>query len=346
MSFKVVDLLGISALVDYQEMFRKAGVDAQLVVRPCPMGAREDEIIAAVGDGDAVVTQATFQPFSRNVISGLVKCRLIASVGVGYDYLDVDAATEFGILATNVPDASVAEVSDHTMALILTCTRGIARLNEVVKSGGWTAMACSNIAGDIWPKLSRLEGQTLGIIGLGRIGRAVVPRARGFRLRVIAYDPYVATEVFESFGVERVKLNQLLTESDIISIHCVHTYETTRLIGLKEMKMMKQNACLINTARGAIVDHDALQVALTEGFFSMAAVDVTEPEPIPFDNQLLKMDNFIVTAHSAGMSPPAFTELQRRPGQEIIRILKGEWPVGLLNPEVKEEFNNRWGRGR
>ena len=344
MSFKVVDLLGISALVDYQEMFKKAGVDAELVVRPCPMGAQEDEIIAAVGDCDAAITQATFQPFSRRVISSLVKCRLIASVGVGYDYLDVDAATEFGILAANVPDASVAEVADHTMALILTCTRGIVQLNETVKSGGWTEMACPNIAGDIWPKLSRLEGQTLGIIGLGRIGRAVVPRARGFGLRIIANDPYVDTEVFEGLGVERVELNRLLTQSDIVSIHCVHTHETAKLIGLEAVKMMKQSACLINTARGAIVDHDALLVGLTKNCISMAAFDVTEPEPIPADSPLLKLDNFILTAHSAGMSPPAFTELQHRPGKEVIRVLKGEWPVGLLNPEVKEKFNRRWSR--
>jgi D-3-phosphoglycerate dehydrogenase len=342
MPFKVVDLLGISALVDYEEMFRQAGVDVELSLRACPLGASEDELIAAVGDADAVVTQTTFQTFSRRVIGSLKNCRLIASIGVGYDHLDVDAATEFGVLTANVPDASVREVSDHTMALILACTRGIVRLNEIVKSGGWTAVGDPYITGEIWPKLSRLEGQTLGLVGFGRIPQAVVPKARGFGLRVIACDPYVSPDSFREYDVEATDLDTLLAVSDVVSVHAPLTPGTAGLLGLKQLKRMKPTACLVNTARGAVVDHDALYTALAEGHIHMAAFDVTEPEPIPVDSPLLKLSNFIVTAHSAGISPPAFAELQRRPGAEIIRVIKGEWPVGLLNPQVKERYCQKW----
>lgn len=343
MAFKVVDILGISLLVDYGQIFRDAGVDVELAVNPAPMGASEDQIINAIGDADAVVTQTTFQPFSRKVLGSLTNCRLVASVGVGFDYLDVNAATEFVILAANVPDASVREVSDHTIGLILACTRGIVRLNEVVKSGGWTSIASPEVAGEIWPKLSRLEGQTLGLVGLGRIAQAVLARARGFGLAAIAYDPYMSDDAFQKLGVERVSLDDLLARSDIVSIHCPLTGETTNLIGPDQIKKMKPTACLVNTARGAIVDHEALYQALSQGSIFMAAFDVTEPEPIPADSPLLKLNNFIVTAHSAGLSPPAFSELQRRPALEVVRVVKGEWPVGLLNPEVKEKFKLKWG---
>ena len=341
---KVVDIVGISALVDYAEMFRQAGVDIDLVVNPAPLGATEDEIIAAIGDADAVVTQTTFQAFPRSLLARLSNVKLIASIGVGYDNLDVDAATEFGILAANVPDASIREVSDHTMALILTCTRGIVRLNEVVKKGGWTAVGDPYITGEIWPRLSRLDGQTLGLIAFGRIAQAVVPKARSFGLRIIAYDPHVSADVFRKFDVEQVTLDRLLAESDIVSVHAPLTPETDHLLGLEQLKKMKPTACLVNTGRGAVVDHEALYIALSEGYISMAAVDVTEPEPIPADSPLLTLDNFICTAHSAGISPPAFAVLQRRPGEEIIRWAKGEWPVGLLDHRMKETYRQRWGQ--
>ncbi len=345
MSLKAVDILGISILIDYGEMFKQAGVEVELVANPCPIrGATEDEIIAAVGDADAVITQTTFQAFPRRVLASLSNVKLITSIGVGYDYLDVDAATELGILTANVPDASTREVADHAMGLILACTRRIVHLNEVVKRGDWIAMGDPYISGEIWPKLSILEGQTLGIIGLGRIGRALVPRAKGFGLRIIANDPYIDPGIFGEFGVEQVNLDQLLTQSDMVSFHVPLTSETRGLLGLEQLKKMKPTACLVNTARGAVVDHDALCTALTEGLISMAAFDVTEPEPIPADSPLLKLDNFICTAHSAGLSPPAFAELQRRPGVEIIRFVKGEWPVGLIDQRAKETYRKKWAK--
>lgn len=342
MPFKVVDLLGVSAFMNYEEIFKQAGVEVELVVNPNPFGATEDDIIAAAKDADALIVQTTFQPFPKRVLASLRNCKLITSIGVGYDKLDVDAATKLGILTANVPDASTEDVSDHTMALILACTRRIVQLNEIVKSGGWTSVAAPHIANEVWPKISRLRGQTLGLVAFGRIPRAVVPKAKGFGLRVIAYDPYLAPDIFRKFEVEPVSLDQLLSQSDIVSVHTPLTLETKVLLGLKQLKKMKHTACLINTARGAVVDHKALYTALSKGYIAAAAFDVTEPEPIPPDSPLLKLDNFIVTAHSAGISPPAFAELQHRPAKEIIRVLKGEWPVGLINPRVIEKYKRKW----
>lgn len=344
MAFKAIDILGISLLQDYAKMFKDAGVDVELVANPCPLGATEDEIIAAGKDADAIITQASYQSITRKVLSNLKKCKLITSIGIGYENLDVDAATEIGIMAANVPDANIEDVSDHTMGLILACTRRIVQLNDVVKKGGWTSVASPQIIGEVWPHLSRLRGQTLGLIAFGKIPRALVPKAKSFGLRILVYDPYLSPDIIRKFEMEQVDLDQLLAESDIVSIHTPLTPETKHILGLKQLKKMKPSACLINTARGGVVDHKALYTALTKGYIAAAAFDVTEPEPINPDNPLLKLNNFIVTAHSAGLSPQALAEMQRRPGEEIIRVVQGKWPFGLVNPEVKTKYIKKWGK--
>ena len=345
MSFKVVQVLDVpgALMPDYGEMLRQDNLEVEFVRRHC---ATEDEIIAAAYDADAVIGVATFQPFSRKVIQRLTKCRLIQSIGIGYDYLDVEAATEQGILAANIPDCSLEEVSDHSMALILACTRRIVQLNDAVKKGGWKAQTDSDFQRSIWPKMSRLRGQILGLIGFGRIPRSLVPKAKGFGLRIIAYDPYVAASVSEDLGVELVTLDKLLAESDIISVHSALTSENRHMLGLMQFKKMKPTACLINTARGPLVDQRALYTALTEGYLAGAALDVTEPEPIDPADPLLKLDNVIVTAHSAHFSIPAYMAQMLRPADEIARVFKGEWPIGLLNPQAKEKYNQKWGQAR
>lgn len=342
MGFKVVQVIDIprAPMPDYGEMLKQAGVEVEFVKVHC---TTEDEIIAAAHDADAIIGVATFQTFSRKVIERLTKCRLILSMGIGYDNVDLEAATEHGILAANVPDYCLEEVSDHAMALILASTRKIVKLNRTVEEGGWKTEPDPEIQWDIWPKMSRLRGQTLGLVGFGRIPRTLVPKAKGFGLRVIAYDPYVPPSVFEALGVERMELDQLLAESDIVSLHSALTAETKHMLGLEQLKKMKPTAYLINTARGALVDQRALYIALTEGYLAGAALDVTEPEPISPDDPLLKLDNVIITAHSAHFSIPAYLELTRRPGEEVARVFKGEWPIGLLNPQAKGKYKQRWG---
>ena len=345
MTFKVAQLLELPGMPPYQEIFKQAGVKAKLIKKIDPIPLTEDQIIAAVGDADAAIAGTTVQPFSRKVLATLQNCRFVMSIGIGYDNLDVDAATELGILAANIPDYCLEEVSDHAMALILACTRRVVQLDGIVKKGGWQSQAEPYIQSEIWPKLSRLHGQTLGLVGLGRIARALVPKAKGFGLKIIAYDPYIEPKVFRELEVEKVNLDQLLTRSDIVSVHVPLIPETKHLLGLRQLKRMKPTACLINTARGPLVDHEALYLALSKGYISAAAIDVTDPEPLPTDSPLLKLDNIIVTAHCGGLSPLAFDEMLRRPGEEIIRVVRGEWPVGLLNPQVKTRYYQRWGAG-
>ena len=204
MAFKAVDLLGLSLVVDYNSMFQEAGVDVEVAGNFCPLDATEDQLIAAVGDGDAAITQATYQPFTRRVFESLANLKLVTSVGVGYDRLDVDAATEFGVLAANVPDFCLEEVSDHAMALILTCTRRVCQINQIVKTRGWKEQPDNYIGSEIWPRMWKLRGSTLGLLGFGRIPQTLVPKARGFGMRVLVYDPYVSPEVLRAFDVEQV----------------------------------------------------------------------------------------------------------------------------------------------
>jgi D-3-phosphoglycerate dehydrogenase len=341
MSFKVVDILGLSGLFDYAGIFQKADVDVELIVNSCSLEAAEAEIIAATANADAIIAQATYQCFSRKVLSRLAKCKFIISAGIGYDKLDVDAATEYGIMVANVPDFCLEEVSDHTMALILACTRKVVQLNEIVKRGCWQSRIDPNIS-NIWPVMSKLKGQTLGLIGFGRIPQTLVPKARGFGMKLVSYDPYAPPDLFRKFKVRKVSLRQLLAQSDIVSVHAPITPETEHLLGLEQFKTMKGNACLINTARGPIVDYEALYTALSQGIISAAAVDVTEPEPLPENSPLLKLDNFIVTGHSAHASPTSSVKLRFSPAEEIIRVVKGKWPIGLINKGVKDKYLKKW----
>lgn len=343
MSFRVVQIIHKpdSFMPDYGQMMRQAGIEVDFEKIDC---GTEDEIIAAARDADAIVGVGTFQPISRRVIQALPRCRFIMSLGIGYDKLDAKAATEHGILAANVPDYCIDEMSDHTMALMLTCTRKIVKLNTFVRQGGWKQEPEPGIQRGIWPTMSRLGGQTLGLIGLGRIGRAVVPRAKSFGMRVIAYSPHVPDDVLESLGVERVSLDRLLAESDVISLHTSLTPEKRHLLGIDQFKKMKPSAILVNTARGGLVDQKALYEALGAGKLGGAALDVTDPEPIALDDPLLKLENVIVTAHSAHASIPALLALLMRPGEELVRVFKGEWPVGLINPDAKAKYRERFAR--
>jgi len=238
----------------------------------------------------------------------------------------------------------VEEVSDHAMALILACARKIVHLNEAAKKGQWGLSASGiEIQQGIWPKMTRLQGQTLGLLGLGKVSRALVPKAQGFQLRVIAYDPYISPEVAQQIGVELVDLKRLLRESDFLSIHAALTPETKHIMNAEAFDQMKPTACLINTARGGFVDEAALYQALKEGKIAMAALDVADPEPPDPKSPLLAMNNVISTAHSAFFSPTSEAERWHRPVAEVTRVMRGEWPRSVVNPQAKEKYVARWG---
>ena len=331
MAFKVVRTSPPLGEVPYwDELMAKIG--AEFIKEHCPT---EDQITALAKDADAVIS--LFEPFTKKVIDSLPKLRLISQIGIGYDLVDVDAATQAGVIVANTPDYCLEEVSDHTMALLLACARKITRINNVVKQGQWHE-------GRVFTSPQfKLRGQTLGLVGFGQIARTVVRKAQGFGLRVIAFDPYASEASTQGHYVELVDLDTLLQESDYVSAHAPLTKENRHMFTLDQFKKMKPTAFFINTARGGLVDEQALYSAITEGYIAGAALDVLEAEPPAPDNPLLKLDSIIITAHTAQASDTAMTELMRRPGEEVVRVLEGQWPRGFVNPQVKETYVQRFG---
>jgi D-3-phosphoglycerate dehydrogenase len=315
--FKVVITDSYHPTLDTElEEFRGLGVDLILA-----QTKDADEIIATTRDADAIMVQHA--EISRKIIERLEKCRIIARYGVGFDNVDVTAATECGIMVSNVPDYCVDEVSSHAIALLMSCSRKIVRLSNSIKAGQWTYMVAEPIY--------KLTGQTLGIVGLGRIGSATARKGLGLGLKVQAYDPYV----FETdLDVEFVDLEPLLQTSDFVSVHAPLTDETYHIFGESQFKRMKKSAFLINTARGPIVDGVALYEALKAGEIAGAGVDVMEQEPPLRDDPLLKLDNFIVTAHTAWYSEESQKLLQRETARAVAAVLKDGKPRSLVNPEV------------
>lgn len=319
-----------------EEECRKIG--GELCVIPCET---EEELIAATRDAEAVIPLW----LTRRVISKLPKCKLIHNTGTGYDRIDVKAATDYGICVSFPGDYCSEEVSEHVMALILACARKLVPLDRAVRAGNWTVDKHSEEYSKIlkiWSPTFRIKGQTLGIIGFGRIARLIVPKALGFGLRVIAFDPYVSAEVFKQFGVESVTLDYLLGESDFVSINAALTEENRHLMGTEEFRKMKSTAYLINCARAGFVDEKALYTALTNGDIAGAGLDLVEGKSLSVDHPLLKLDNIIITPHSSYYSEYSNVEIKRRVYEQIGQVFRGEWPTWLVNPEVKEKFLERW----
>ena len=340
MTFKVVVTFYVPGIVPtYDELLTDLG--AQISKTFC---ATEKEIISACCDADAIIALGIrITPgylFSPKVIENLNKCRLIALTGIGYDNVDVAAATERGVCVANNPYYCLEEVSDHAMALILACARKFYQLLPDIKGGKWSTQP--DYLSALKP-LHRLSGQTLGLIGFGNIARTLVPKARAFGLRIIAYAPHVPAVLFDAFDVKSVPLDQLLEESDFVSVHTSLTPETRHMIGLGQFKKMKRTAYFINTARGELVDEIALHAALSEGLIAGAGLDVLESDPPGSDNPLLKLSNVLITGHFAYYSEESREELFRWPWEETARVLRGEWPQGLVNPRVKERFSAKWG---
>ena len=285
----------------------------------------EDYLCDLATDVDVIVVGLA--KISKKVIYSAKNLRGIVRCGIGVDNIDVNAATERGVPVVFIPDYCIGAVADHTFALLLALARGIVRADKMVRKYG---------CGEPPPELRgvELEGKVLGVIGLGRIGRAVVERARGFGLKVIAYDPYVDKEAASSLGVKLVDLNTLLKQSDFVTIHTPLTEETRGLIGINQLKLMKKTAYLINVSRGGIVDEKALYEALKEKWIAGAALDVFEKEPCSPDNPLFTLDNIVVTPHIAWFTEEAGMRLAQLAIDEAIRIIKGERPRFVANPEV------------
>lgn len=306
MRFKVVYTSVPPINID-RDVFEKLGVE--YIEKPAPT---EDDLITAAGDADVLIARSEL--CTRKVLSQLKACRLVITPKVGFDNIDVAAATEFGICVANIPGLSVEEVSDHAMALLLASARRITRLDRMVKAGGWKVFHGREMQA-MWEGMAHLRGQTLGLVGFGAIARAIVPKAQAFGLKVIAYDPFLPASAMAKLSVIQKSLDDLLKEADFISVHTPLTADTLGMLNTEKFNLMKPNVILINASRGAVVDEEALIKALTSKKIAGAALDVMAREPVQPDNPLLKMENVIVTGHSAHYSDEAWGEQARRPGK-------------------------------
>lgn len=337
----VLPMAVVHEAAKYPRKFAEEGIGFS--GRLCPT---EKDVIELAREADAIIVEGSQRPITRKIIESLERCRIISGTQIGYDSIDTAAASERGILVTNVPGYCVEEVSDHVMALVLACSRRIVALNRAVKNGGWGfGPHSSEIKEVIRPGIGRLRDRTLGLFGFGAIARVLVSKAKGFGVRIIACDPFVDESVASERGVELVDWATLLGESDFLSIHAAYSAETKHVFNREAFNAMKHTACLINTARGGFIDEGALHEALSTGSLAMAALDVVNAEP-PNSNPLLSLDNVICTGHYAFFSPESFEEQWRRPSEEVFRVLHGEWPVALVNPRAKEKFVQRWGEMR
>jgi len=289
--------------------------------------ASEEETIEVAKDADVILTGAA--KISRRVMEALPKLQAVVRYGIGYDTIDVGAATDNNVLVINIPNFCLEEVSTHAILLLLACNKRLALFNNLVKEGRWSEwMGKSQPMGAVY-------GQTLGLVGCGSIGRMTARKAKVFDLKILGYDPYLDKSLAEEAGITLVSLPELLKESDYVSLHTPLTGETRHLIGEAELKQMKPSAFLINTARGSVVDEPALIKALQEKWILGAGLDVFEQEPVNPDNPLLKMDNVIATPHSASYCDASFQRLFTNVGEEAARVLSGHWPKNWVNKDVK-----------
>ena len=310
----------------------------------------EDELIAAGREADAILAgNERFTPRVLEEYGRAGRVRAISRPAVGFDQVDTDAATAAGVIVLHVPDYCTDEVSDHAMSLLLALHRRVVPLDAAVKAGRWDrgpgyagARPASYHAGEVPGPARPLRGQTLGIIGFGRIGRRVAEKARGFGLRLLAHDPYVAPDTGEPYGVELTDLDRLLRESDLVTIHCLLNAGTRGLIGAAQFALMKPTALLVNTARGPIVRADDLVTALREGRLAAAALDVTDPEPPDPAASLLSLPNLLVTPHTAYYSGHSRAEVRRRGVEHLLAVLDGRWPEHVANPAVRDRALDRW----
>ncbi|MCC7106505.1 MAG: C-terminal binding protein [Chloroflexi bacterium] len=281
----------------------------------------EQELIEACRDADALLVE--YAKVTRPVVESLTRCKVVVRYGVGFDNLDVDAFTDRGIWACNVPDYSIDEVSDHAFALLMALGRKIVLLNQSVHSGQW------NVA--VAKPIFRLQNQTLGVLGYGRIGATLGRKAAGLGMQVLAHDPFLSDEQIAQRGAKGADFETVMRESDFVSVHSPLTPETYHLINDRTLALMRPTAYLINTSRGPLVDSEALARALKNGTIAGAGLDVLEKEPITPEHPLAGLDNCVLTPHAAYYSEESAVDLKTRAAEEVVRVLRGERPKNPLN---------------
>ena len=265
-------------------------------------------------------------PITAEVMARMPRCRIIARYGIGVDTIDLDAATEAGIIVTNNPTYCIEEVAEHTLAMLLSAARKITFYDRQVRGGGWAVPPGK--------PMYRVAGSTVGLIGFGNIARRVAAAAAALEMRVLYSDPFVEPGQFDVPG-EKAELAEVLEQADYVCVHAPLTPQTRGMLGAEAFARMKSSAVLINCSRGPIVDTAALIDALDAGQIAGCALDTTDPEPLPEDHTLRTRENVIINPHAAWYSEQAMEGLQRGAPNEVRRVLEGRWPVNVVNRAVK-----------
>ena len=302
------------------------GANAQLEIHEC---RDEEDLLKIVRYADGLLVERA--PITKRVIGAMERCRVITRYGVGYDCIDIDAATEAGIPVCNVPNYCVPEVADHTLSMLLALARSTFRLDAEVRRGIWDVYSGGRTN-------QRLEGLILGMIGWGRIGRAVAKRAAAFGFDIAVYDPYVEAASVQGEGARKVTLEELLRTADFVTLHVPLSAATHHLLDAEKIGMLKPTAFVVNTARGSLIDQRALTRALEEGRIAGAGLDVLEQEPPSLDDPLLKLPNVIINSHAAFYSPGASSDLHRIAAEEVAIVLQGNRPRSLVNRTVLDRI--------
>lgn len=298
-----------------RDILEKAG--AELKLCHCESAA---DIAAQCADADAVLLDLA--PMTAEAVAGLRKCKVISRYGVGFENVDLDAATAAGIQVTNVPDYCMEDVSDHALALMLSCLRHIPLRDREVREGKW------NIQADSF----RLKGKTLGVIGAGRIARALIRKVSGFGFaEVVAYDPYISAEQLAEIGVRKVEKEELFRISDIISLHLHANAETNGMICKETLALMKPTAILINVSRGPLVKDEDLLDALRGHRILAAGLDTHNHEPLGAQSPFCQLDNVVLTDHTAYSTAEGVTELKTKAAQNVVDVLEGRTPRYPVN---------------
>jgi D-3-phosphoglycerate dehydrogenase / 2-oxoglutarate reductase len=326
MAFKVVATpFGGRVETDYpyeHEALKPLGITVETI-----RAGGADEYLAQAKDADAIM--AGGQWLTAEIIGKLERCKVISAGGIGVDRIDLDAATEKGIVVTNVPDVFVEEVAVHAMMLILCCAKKTIPIDRAVRENRWGE------ARRYFSPMPRVVGDTIGLVPFGNIPRAVAKKAKGFDMQILAWDPFVGDEVFQEHGVERVNdLAEIFRRSDWISGHLPLNEGTRGMLNYELFSQMKPTAYFINTGRGPTHNEADLIRALQEKKLAGAGLDVTEVEPTEPDNPLHTMENVVLTPHSASISDISNVERRRRVGQEIAAVLQGKAPRNVVNNEV------------
>ena len=302
-----------------REVLEAAGIE--LVIAP---DTSEATLVELAKDVEAIMF--CFAQVTAKVLESATNCKIAARYGIGVDNVDIAKATELGIIVTNVPDYCMDEVTDHALGMILALNRRLVPHTNAVVGNGWNDVALNQ-------PMHRTRGAMLGIVGYGRIGRSLAAKAVGFGMNILAYDPLI--EIGSKIdGASVVSLDELLAKSDFISLHVPLIPSTQNMISAPQLAKMKQGSIIVNCARGGLIDEDALAQSLASGHTAGAGLDVVEPTPPDPSSDLLQQENVIITPHTAFFSQASTLELEQRTAQEVVRVLSGNKPENLINPDV------------